>query len=53
MVAWFSPQIGPDFGQMVSKVKQVFDANDIMNPDKVAFMRPPEKKEGQAKLNTD
>jgi len=53
MVAWFSPQIGPDFGQMVSKVKQVFDANDIMNPDKIAFMRPPEKKKGRAMSNTD
>jgi len=46
MVAWFGAQVGPNFNQMVRKVKQVFDPNDIMNPDRVAFMRPSEGKKG-------
>jgi len=28
---------------MLRNVKQIFDPKDIMNPDKLSFMRAPEK----------
>ena len=47
--AWFGPQIGPNFHLMLKKMKQVFDPKDIMNPDVLTFMRPPEKKKEEKK----
>jgi hypothetical protein len=32
---------------MLKKMKQVFDPRDIMNPDTLTFMRPPEKKKAE------
>jgi hypothetical protein len=41
---WLGPQIGPNFHLMVKRMKQVFDPKDIMNPDVLTYMRPPEKR---------
>jgi hypothetical protein len=42
--AWFGDKIGPNFHLMLKGMKQVFDSRDIMNPDALTFVRPPEKK---------
>jgi hypothetical protein len=49
MVHWHSAKIGPNFGNYIRAAKRVFDPKDVMNPDKLVFFSPPEKKEGAAK----
>jgi hypothetical protein len=43
-VHWHSARVGPNFGNYVRAVKRVFDPKDTMNPDKMVFFSPPEKK---------
>lgn len=43
MGLWFGEKIGPNFHLLVKNMKKIFDPNDISNPDKLSFMRPPEK----------
>jgi len=45
--AWFGSKIGPNFHLMLKKMKNVFDPNDILNPDALTFMRPPAKKKAE------
>lgn len=49
MGIWYGPKVGPNFHLMVRKIKQLFDPKDTMNPDKLSFMRPPEKKKKEEK----
>jgi len=44
--AWFGDKIGPNFHLMLKRMKAIFDPKDTMNPDKLTFIRPPEKKKG-------
>jgi hypothetical protein len=43
MSVWFGDKIGPNYDQLLKVIKRVFDPNDISNPDRLVFMRPPEK----------
>ena len=43
MSVWFGEQIGPNYDRLLKLLKGIFDPNDISNPDRLVFMRPPEK----------
>ncbi len=47
MAAWFGRKIGPNYAAMVRRIKKLFDPTDMSNPDRLIFMRPPEKKAAQ------
>jgi hypothetical protein len=47
-VHWHSSRVGPNFGNLVRMAKRVFDPKDTLNPDKLVFFSPPEKKEAPA-----
>ena len=40
---WFGEKIGPNYIGMVKALKRVVDPADTCNPDRLAFMQPPEK----------
>jgi len=44
-VHWHNARIGPNFGNYVRAAKRVLDPKDTMNPDKLVFFSPPEKKQ--------
>jgi hypothetical protein len=43
MAYWYGKRIGPNYGDWLRKVKEVFDPTDTSNPDRLIFMRPAER----------
>jgi hypothetical protein len=43
MSRWFGKTIGPNYAAMVARVKKIFDPADMQVPDRLIFMRPPER----------
>ena len=44
MGRWFGDKIGPNYIDMVKMLKRIVDPSDTCNPDRLAFVQPPEPK---------
>jgi hypothetical protein len=43
LTSWFGPKVGPNFNLLIKKIKEIFDPNDTLNPNKLIKMKASEK----------